>query len=102
MRWLGIGLLTLLLAGSAFAVEPPQNPTFAVIQPQPPQRVDVEIGAAAIHTHAAQIRVAYLPRLAPLPNTFPRNWAEMPNALSLTGVQIPQRPGQRPAYLVIR
>ena len=55
-----------------------------------------KIGAAEIHTHAAQIRIAYLPRLAPLPGTLPRSIATMPNAFELLGTSLPYRPGQRP------
>ena len=66
-------------------------PTLIVITPRETPRVDVEIGAAEIHTHAARIRVAYLPRLAPLPGTLPRSIATMPNAFELLGTSLPQR-----------
>lgn len=97
MRSLGIALLTLLIGGAAMAADPPQRTDpFVIITPKETPRVDVEIGAAEIHTHAAQIRIAYLPRLAPLPGTLPRSIAEMPNAFRLTGMSLPYRRGQRP------
>jgi hypothetical protein len=92
MRSLGIALLTLLIGGAALAADPPQRTDpFVIITPKETPRVDVEIGAAEIHTHAAQIRIAYLPRLAPLPGTLPRSLAEMPNAFQLLGTSLPQR-----------
>lgn len=97
MRSLGIALFLLLIGGAALAADPPQQPpTLVVITPRETPRVDVEIGAAQINTHAAQIRVAYLPRLAPLPTTLPHSFAEMPNAFQLTGLSLPYRPGQHP------
>jgi hypothetical protein len=92
MRSLGIALLTLLISGAALAADPPQRTDpFVIITPKETPRVDVEIGAAEIHTHAAQIRIAYLPRLAPLPGTLPRSIATMPNAFELLGTSLPQR-----------
>lgn len=97
MRSLGIALLTLLIGTAAMAADSPQRPDpFIVVTPQQPPRVDVEIGAAQINTGAAQIRIAYLPRLAPLPSTLPHSIAEMPNAFQLLNVSLPYRPGQRP------
>jgi len=92
MRSLGIALLTLLIGGAALAADPPQRTDpFVIITPKETPRVDVEIGAAEIHTHAAQIRIAYLPRLAPLPGTLPRSIATMPNAFELLGTSLPYR-----------
>jgi hypothetical protein len=103
MRSLGIALLTLLIGSAAFAADSPQRPDspqrtdpFIIVTPHETPRVDVEIGAAEINTHAARIRVAYLPRLAPLPGTLPHSIAEMPNAFQLTGMSLPYRPGQHP------
>jgi hypothetical protein len=97
MRSLGIALLTLLISGAALAADAPQRPDpFIIITPHETPRVDVEIGAAEINTHAARIRVAYLPRLAPLPTTLPHSTAEMPNAFQLTGLSLPYRPGLHP------
>jgi hypothetical protein len=97
MRSLGIALLTLLIGSAAMAADTPkQTDPFIVVTPRPTPRVDVEIGAAEIHTGAAQIRIAYLPRLAPLPTTLPHSIAEMPNAFQLLGTSLPYRPGQRP------
>src|SRR6266508_1749 len=98
MRSLGIALLTMLIAGAAaLAADPPQRPTLVVLSPQETPRVDIEIGAAEINTHAARIRVAYLPRLAPLPGTLPRSIATMPNAFELLGTSLPYRRAGVPA-----
>ena len=88
MRVLGISLFILLIGGAALAADPP---TLVVITPSQPPRVDVELGAAEINTHAARIRVAYLPRLAPLPGTLPRDIGRMPNAFELLNVSLPYR-----------
>jgi hypothetical protein len=103
MRSLGIALLTLLIGSAAMAADSPkqtalpqQTDPFIIVTPRTTPRVDVEIGAAEIHTGAALIRVAYLPRLAPLPTTLPHSTAEMPNAFQLLGTSLPYRPGQRP------
>ena len=92
MRSLGIALLILLIGSAALAADPPKRTDpFVIITPKETPRVDVEIGAAEIHTHAAQIRIAYLPRLAPLAGTLPRSIATMPNAFELLGTSLPQR-----------
>jgi hypothetical protein len=104
MRSLGFALCILLIAGAAVAADPTpqqQNPTLVVVTPQEPQRVDVEIGAAEINTHAAHIRVAYLPRLAPLPGTRLDERAYLPNALALTSTPLPYRPGLRPSANIV-
>lgn len=100
MRSLGIAALLILVASAVLAQNPPK-PVF-VIQPQM-QRVDLEPGAVEITTSAVHARIAYLPRLAPLPGSFPtRDWGLPPNPLALTGTQIPEKPRQIPAYLVTR
>ena len=87
----------MLIGTAALAADPPKRPDpFIIVTPREEPRVDVEIGAAAIRTGATQIRVAYLPRLAPLPGTLPHSIAEMPNAFQLTGMSLPYRPGQKP------
>jgi len=95
MRTFGIALILLLIGGVAMAADPPAPPLI-ITAPQPPQRVDVEIGAVELHTGAANVRIAYLPRLAPLPTTLPHSIAEMPNAFQLTGMSLPYRAGLRP------
>jgi hypothetical protein len=92
MRSLGIALILGLIGGAALAADPPQRPDpFVIIAPKEAPRVDVEIGAAEINTHAARIRIAYLPRMAPLPGTLPRSIASMPNAFELLNVSLPYR-----------
>jgi hypothetical protein len=92
MRSLRIALILGLIGGAALAADPPQQTDpFVIIAPKPTQRIDVEIGAAEINTHAARIRIAYLPRMAPLPGTLPHSIATMPNAFELLNVSLPQR-----------
>lgn len=92
MRSLGIALILGLIGGTVLAADPPQRPDpFVILAPKETPRVDVEIGAAEINTHAARIRVAYLPRMAPLPGTLPHSIATMPNAFQLLNVSFPQR-----------
>lgn len=101
MKSLGIITLALLLTAPAFAQKAPPKPTFTVTTEQP--RTEVEVGAVVVNTHAAQIRIAYLPRLASLPGTFPtRTWGMPPNPFDLTGMQIPEKPRQIPAYISVR
>lgn len=96
-----LALITILAALPALAQNPPKSSTFSVRTEQ--QRTDIEIGAAVFNTHAAQIRIAYLPRLQTLPGTFPaRGWGDVPNAFELTRTQIPERPRVMPAYIVTR
>ena len=78
----------MLVGGTALAADPP---TLVVISPRETPRVDVELGAAEINTHAARIRIAYLPRLAPLPGTLPRDIGRMPNAFEMLGVSLSYR-----------
>jgi hypothetical protein len=95
MRTFGIALILLLIGSAAMAADS-STPPLVIIAPHAPQRVDVEIGAVELHTGAANVRVAYLPRLAPLPTTLPHSIAEMPNAFQLTGMSMPYRAGLRP------
>ena len=90
MKTLMISLALLMLTATAFAVE--TEPTILQIKPPEQSRVQTTIGVTQIHSHAADIRIAWLPLLAPLPYSYPRTTQEIPNALVLTGTQIPQRP----------
>jgi len=82
-------LLLLISSASAFALQTPP----LVVQRPVTSRVQTNIGITQVHTKAANIRIAWLPLLAPLPYSYPRTTQEVPNALVLTGTQIPQRPG---------
>jgi hypothetical protein len=42
-----------------------------------------------IRNGSTRVRIAYLPLLAPLPYSYLRTTTEVPNALVLTGTQIP-------------
>ena len=90
MKQLLFALSLLIVATTAFAAEPAP----AVLQINPPvqSRIQTNIGMTQIHSNAANIKVAWLPLLAPLPYSYPRTTQEIPNALVLTGTQIPQRP----------
>ena len=101
MKSLGITTLIILLAAPLFAQDAPRKTQFSIVNEQPRERV--EIGAIELNTGATRIRFAYLPRLAPLPGTFPtRSWGQIPNAFELTGTQIPEPPRTMPAYIVTR
>jgi hypothetical protein len=90
MKKLLIALSLLLASATAFAAEP--APVIFQVKPPEQSKVQTNIGITQIHTHAANIRIAWLPLLAPLPYSYPRTTQEIPNALVLTGTQIPQRP----------
>jgi hypothetical protein len=71
--------------------------TFHIVDEQKAsQRIEVDLGMTQIHTKAANIRIAWLPFLTPLPYSYPRTTMEVPNALVLMAAPIPQRPHQRP------
>jgi len=89
MKRLWIALLLLLSSATAFAAEP--APSILQISPPQQSRVQTNIGITQIHSRAAEIRIAWLPLLAPLPYSYPRTTQEIPNALVLMGTQIPQR-----------
>ena len=94
MKSLLIALLLLISSATAFAED--KKPAVLQMNPPPTQeRIETDIGMTTIHTHAAAIRIACLPFLAPLPYSYPRTTQEIPNALVLTGTQIPQRPHSR-------
>jgi len=90
MKQLLLALSLLIVATAAFAAEP--APTILQINPPEQSRIQTNIGITQIHTRAADIRVAWLPLLAPLPYSYPRTTQEVPNPLVLTGTQVPQRP----------
>ena len=88
MKTLMLTLCLLTIAGAAMAAD---QPTVLQVNPPKKERVETDIGMTQIHTRAADIRIAWLPLLAPLPYSYPRTTQEIPNALVLTGTQIPQR-----------
>jgi hypothetical protein len=90
MKRLMISLSLLIISATAFGAEP--APTILQIKPPEQSRVQTNIGITQIHTHAANIKIAWLPLLAPLPYSYPRTTQEIPNALVLTGTQLPQKP----------
>ncbi|HYS56319.1 MAG TPA: hypothetical protein VER58_21380 [Thermoanaerobaculia bacterium] len=89
MKRLMVMLAVLTIAGTALAAD---QPTVLQVNPPKQERVETDIGMTQIHTRSADIRIAWLPLLAPLPYSYPRTTQEIPNALVLTGTQIPQRP----------
>ena len=90
MKQLLFALSLLIVATTAFAADP--SPTILQINPPEQSRVQTNFGITQVHSHAANIKFAWLPLLAPLPYSYPRTTQEIPNALVLTGMQIPQRP----------
>jgi hypothetical protein len=90
MKQLLFSLALLTLTATAFAAEP--APTILQIKPPEQSRVQTNIGITQIHTQNANIKVAWLPLFAPLQYSYPRTTQEIPNALAVTGTQIPQRP----------
>ena len=82
-----ITLLLLISSASAFALQTPP----LVVRPPVTSRVQTNLGITQVHSKAANIRIAWLPLLAPLPYASLRSMADVPNALVLTGVDIPQR-----------
>jgi len=92
-----IALLLLLGSASAFALQTPP----LVVQAPVTSRVQTNFGMTQVHTKAANIRIAWLPLLAPLPYSYPRTTQEIPNALVLTGTQIPQRPHREATNAVV-
>ena len=60
-----------------------------------PGRVQWHVGYVTIKTPIGPLRMIYLPIMPPMPGSYPsRDWQEMPNALRITGTQIPQRPAK--------
>ena len=92
-----IALALLITSASAFALQTPP----LLVSPPVTSRVQTNFGITQVHTKAANIRVAWLPLLAPLPYSYPRTTQEMPNALVLTGTQIPQRPHREASRAVV-
>jgi len=68
-----IALLLLLSSATAFAAE--QAPSIFQISPPQRSRVQTNLGITQIHSRAADIRIAWLPLLAPLPYSYPRSHA---------------------------
>jgi hypothetical protein len=92
-----IALALLISSASAFALQTPP----LLISPPVTSRVQTNFGITQVHTKAANIRIAWLPLLAPLPYSYPRTTQEIPNALVLTGTQIPQRPHREASHAVV-
>ncbi|HUJ13292.1 MAG TPA: hypothetical protein VL284_05810 [Thermoanaerobaculia bacterium] len=94
MKTTWIALLLLISSASAFALETPP----LLIQKPVTSRVQTNLGITQVHTKAANIRIAWLPLLAPLPYSYPRATQEIPNALVLTRTEIPERPACRDCW----
>ncbi|MEA2166056.1 MAG: hypothetical protein QOK37_4183 [Thermoanaerobaculia bacterium] len=100
MKTLSIAILMLISSAAYAQSNSDTAPTGTTIRPvlqatvddATASRLDVEIGTVRLTTHSGRYTVAYLPFLAPLPGTAFRSSMEIPNALTLTGTTIPQRP----------
>ena len=74
-------------------------PTFVVnTTPLTPGKVDVDInfGSLVITSRHTNVRIAWLPILAPLPGSVPTTTSVMPDAFALNHVEYPWRKGLRP------
>lgn len=100
MKTIGIALFV-LISTTAWAQQstppiPVQTPPGPVLQVAPEDsyasHLDLEVGAIRLTNHSGRYTFAYLPLLAPLQGTAFRPSIEMPNALTLTGTTIPQKP----------
>jgi hypothetical protein len=109
MKTLGIAIL-LLVSTAAYAQEttmvtpaPPTQPGSAlqiVTDDATTNRIDIELGTVRLMTHSGRYTFAYLPILQPLQGTAFRPTLEMPNALALSGITIPQKPHTHPSAQV--
>ena len=52
----------------------------------------LDVGMLEVNTRSTRYHVAYLPLLAPLPYSYPRQTLEMPNPFVLTGTEFPYVP----------
>ena len=52
----------------------------------------IDVGMLTVNTRSTRYRMAWLPFLAPLPYSYPRQTMELPNAFVLTGTEIPYVP----------
>lgn len=98
---IALALLLLGIAGAAAAADVPKDNVPILTQEVfeaaaratvEAHLLDVDAGAMTLNTRFGRIHFAYLPLLAPLPYSFgSRNWNQVPNALVLTGTDIPLR-----------
>ena len=58
---------------------------------------DVHLGSVSVTGGQTNVRVAWLPLLAPLPGSVPTTTSVMPDGFALTGLELPWRKGLRPA-----
>jgi hypothetical protein len=85
-------LFALLVASVAAAANAQTKTVPFVFQPEPEtHHTEHYPGAVVVTTHAAQIRIAYLPLLAPLPGSVPSTTSVIPTAFMLNHVEFPQR-----------
>ena len=75
-------------------------PTFVVnTSPETPSKVRVHMNFASLQTTGGKtnVRVTWLPLLAPLPGSVPTTTSVMPDAFALNHVEYPWRKGLRPS-----
>jgi hypothetical protein len=89
-------LMALILLLSSATIRAQTTMFHIIDKEKATQRVEVDLGMTQIHTKAANIRIAWLPLLAPLPYSYPRTTMEVPNPLVLISTPIPQRPRKQP------
>lgn len=76
-------------------------PTF-VINTTPNERgkinVDLNLGSLVMTGGSTNVRLTWLPLLAPLPGSVPTTTSVMPDAFALNHVEFPWRKGLRPRF----
>ncbi len=75
-------------------------PTFVVntTPNEPGIKVDMNLASLAVTGGSTNVRVTWLPLLAPLPGSVPTTTSVMPDAFALNHVEFPWRKGLRPRF----
>jgi hypothetical protein len=95
--------ITLLPIAAAWALDPPQPAraaflrSFSSVVQAPPRHIEKHIGMVAVNNGKTQIRVAYLPMLAPLSGSAIGVTERWPNPFELlnTPIAMSQRQWER-------
>ena len=86
--------IVLLPLSTAWAADPPDEGraalvrSFSEVVQAPPRHIEKHIGMVAINNGSTQIRVAYLPMLAPLSGSAIGVTQKLPNPFELTNTPI--------------
>ena len=71
-------------------------PMFAINPVRETGRVSFDIGSLVVTGGSTNVRIAWLPILAPLPGSVPTTTSVMPDPFTLNHVELPWRKGLRP------